>query len=67
MRPVVFLTEMGSLEGVRTKGKMMYSVAFDITKNVHDVEDIVQLSFIHLIDILYKIDAEEIGMPRCKN
>ena len=46
---------------------MMYSVAFDITKNVHDVEDIVQLSFIHLIDILYKIDAEEIGMPRCKN
>lgn len=46
---------------------MMYWVAYDITKNTHDAEDVVQISLIKLIDILYKIKEEEIGQPRCKN
>ena len=39
---------------------MMYWVAYDITKNTHDAEDVVQLSLIKLIDILYRIEEEEI-------
>ena len=35
---------------------MMYWVAYDITKNTHDAEDVVQLSLIKLIDILYRIE-----------
>ena len=46
---------------------MMYWVAYDITKNTHDAEDVVQLSLIKLIDILYRIEEEEIGRSRCKN
>lgn len=45
----------------------MYYVAFDITKNSHDAEDIVQLSLLKLIDILYKIEEDDISKPRCKN
>ena len=37
---------------------MMYWVAYDITKNTHDAEDVVQLSLIKLIDILYRIEEE---------
>ena len=46
---------------------MMYWVAYDITKNTHDAEDVVPLSLIKLIDILYRIEEEEIGRSRCKN
>lgn len=46
---------------------MMYQVAFNVAKNQHDAEDIVQLSLIKLIDILYRIDESEVETPRCKN
>lgn len=45
----------------------MFSVACDLTKNIHTAEDIVQISLIKLIDILYKINYEEIAKPKCKN
>lgn len=45
----------------------MYYVAYDVTKNTYDAEDVVQLSLIKLIDILYKIDKQDITKPRCKN
>ena len=45
----------------------MYSVAYDILKNSHDAEDIVETSLIKVIDILNKIDDDEIGSSRCKN
>ena len=45
----------------------MYYVAYDVTKNTYDAEDVVQISLIKLIDILYKIDKQDISKPRCKN
>jgi|GEM_PF-4774948 len=45
----------------------MYSVAYDILKNSHDAEDIVETSLIKVIDILNNIDDAEIGSSRCKN
>lgn len=46
---------------------MMYSVAYDISKNPHDAEDIVEVSLIKVIEILNKIELDDIGKPRCKN
>lgn len=51
----------------KTYRKTMYAVAYDLVKNVHDAEDIVQGSMESLIDILYKIKAQDIGGSRCKN
>lgn len=45
----------------------MYSVAFDMAKNVQDAEDIVEESLIRIIGILHKIDEADIHQPRCKN
>lgn len=45
----------------------MYSVAYDISQNSHDAEDIVQVSLVKLINILYRIDKEDVPNPRCKN
>ena len=45
----------------------MYSVAYDILKNSHDAEDIVETSLIKVIDILNNIDDAEIDSSRCKN
>jgi len=45
----------------------MFSVAFDLTKNNHTAEDIVQISLIKLIDILYKIEYTDIKKQKCKN
>lgn len=45
----------------------MYSVAFDVTKNYHDAEDIVEEALVKVIGILNKIDPENIGTQKCKN
>ncbi len=45
----------------------MYSVAYDISKNSYDVEDIVEISLIKVIGILNDIDSEDIDRLRCKN
>lgn len=45
----------------------LYAVAFDIVKNHHDAEDIVEESLIKVIGILSDIEGEMIGTPRCKN
>lgn len=45
----------------------MYSVAIDISKNVHDAEDIVEISLIKVIEILDKINVDDIDKPKCKN
>lgn len=45
----------------------MYSVAYDVCKNPHDAEDIVEISFIKVIEILNRIESEDIEKPRCKN
>lgn len=45
----------------------MYSVAYDILKNSHDAEDIVEDSLIKVIHILNKIDPADIDKPRGKN
>lgn len=46
---------------------MMYLVAYDILKNVHDAEDTVEISLIKVIEILNKINADDIDKPRGKN
>lgn len=46
---------------------MMFQVAYDVSKNTHDSEDIVQLSLMKLNDILYKVDKHDIDTPRFKN
>lgn len=45
----------------------MYSVAYDISKNVHDAEDIVEISLIKIIKILNTIDSDDIDKPRVRN
>lgn len=45
----------------------MYAVAYDILKNVHDAEDVVEDSLIKVIGILNKINADDIDKPRGKN
>lgn len=48
---------------------MMYWVAYDITKNTHDAEDVVQLSLIKLIDII-ETNYPAFTVPRgfkCRN
>lgn len=47
--------------------RMMYSVAYDISKNTHDAEDIVENSLIKVIEILHSIDAGDIDKSRGKN
>lgn len=46
---------------------MMYLVAYDICKNSHDAEDVVENSLIKVIGVLDEIQDEEIARPRCKN
>ncbi len=45
----------------------MYSVAYDISKNMQDAEDIVEEALIKVIGILYKIAENEINTTKCKN
>ena len=45
----------------------MYSVAYDIAKNYHDAEDIVQEAFVKIIHVLDHIRDESIGTQKCKN
>lgn len=45
----------------------MYSVAYDISKSIHDAEDIVEDSLIKIVENLKDINPEEIDKPRCKN
>lgn len=45
----------------------MYIVAYDISKNSHDAEDIVENSLIKVIDMLNAIDSDDIDKPRGKN
>lgn len=45
----------------------MYIVAYDISKNSHDAEDIVENSLIKVIDMLNVIDSEDIDKPKGKN
>lgn len=46
---------------------LMYAVAFDVTKNPHDAEDVVEEALIKIIKILNEIAEESIGTPKCKN
>lgn len=46
---------------------MMFQIAYDVSKNTHDSEDIVQLSLIKVIEILDKLKEEELDKPRFKN
>lgn len=45
----------------------MYSVAFNITKNSYDAEDVIQSSSMKLLKILHKVAWEDIDTPKCKN
>ncbi len=45
----------------------IYSVAFDIIKNEHDAEDVLEETLIKVIGILDDIDEEMIGTAKCKN
>ncbi len=45
----------------------MFAVAFDIVKQYHDAEDVLEEALIKVIEILDDIDEAEIGTPRCKN
>lgn len=45
----------------------MYSVAYDIVKNYHDAEDIVQEALVKIAYTLGNIHDEEIGTQKCKN
>lgn len=45
----------------------MYSVAYDVVKHPYDAEDIVQQSLIKVIEILHRIDYEDIPTQKCKN
>ncbi len=46
---------------------MMYLVAYNILRNTHDAEDIVEISLIKIIGILSKIKEEDLDKPKCKN
>lgn len=46
---------------------LMYIVAYDISKNSHDAEDIVENSLIKVIGMLNTIDSEDIDKSRGKN
>lgn len=43
-----------------TYKNMVYAVAYDVLKNVHDAEDTVQISFIKVIRLLPRIDENDI-------
>lgn len=45
----------------------MYYVAYSLTKNTYDAEDIVEECLIKVINMLYKIDDDVIEEKRCKN
>lgn len=44
----------------------MFGVAYSITKNKFDAEDVVQISLVKLIGILHKISRDEVSEPSCK-
>lgn len=44
----------------------LYHLAYSITKNPCDAEDVIQTSMIKLIHVLYKIPGDEIMSPACK-
>lgn len=46
---------------------MIFQIAYDVSKNTHDSEDIVQLSLIKVIEYLDKIEEDELDKPRFKN
>lgn len=45
----------------------MYYVAYSLTKNAYDAEDIVEDSLVKVIEMLHKIDEDTIDQQRCKN
>lgn len=45
----------------------LYKLAYSIAKNQCDAEDIMQISMIKLIHVLYKIPKEEILSPSCRS
>jgi len=45
----------------------MYAVAFDVVKDSHEAEDILEEALIKVIGILDEIDEDSIGTPKCKN
>ncbi len=44
----------------------LYNLAYSITKNQCDAEDVIQTSMIKLIKVLYKIPQEEVMSPACR-
>lgn len=45
----------------------IFSVAYDITKNYHDAEDVMTDTLVKIISILDDIDEDSIETKRCKN
>lgn len=72
---MLFLCSMIDSEEERTKCEQiylaykntMYRVAFAITKNHHDSQDVVAESMMKVIRVLKKVTPESIGTKKCKN
>lgn len=45
----------------------LYSVAISIVKNPYDAEDVVQDSALKIIQILHRIEPDDIPLAKCKN
>lgn len=45
----------------------LYSVAYDVTKNIDDAEDVVNETMAKVLGIINRIGNEEIGTKRCRN
>lgn len=59
---------MSKFEKIYHKYKnTMYCVAYSLTKNAYDAEDIVEDSLVKVIEMLHKIDDDVIDKQRCKN
>ncbi len=46
---------------------VVFSVAYDITKNYHDAEDVMSDTWLKIISMINNIDESSIGTKRCKN
>lgn len=46
--------------------RAMFRVAYSITKDKFDAEDVVQISLVKLIGILHRVSRDEVTEPSCK-
>ena len=49
-----------------TYRRAMYGLAYSITKNSYDAEDVVQISMVKVVGVLYRISRDEITGPSCR-